>query len=126
MHGWMLYRGETGGKAMSRQHRFTIGDGNGPQYTESSINHPDRDWNFVAGVMDGLETRIYVDGEETGQRALRGLPISESGEGASIGRQYSSHEKGVNGFARGKIDEAKIWNYVLSEEAIRREYLEGR
>ncbi len=126
MHGWMLYRGETGGKAMSRQYRFTIGDGKGPQYTESSINHPDRDWHFVVAVKDGLETRIYVDGRQTGQRDLRDLSISDSGESASIGRQYSSHEKEVNGFARGKIDEVKIWNFVLSEEAIGREYLEGR
>ena len=126
MHGWMLYRGEPAGKVMSRQFRFTIGDGEGPQYTDSPVNHPDHDWHFVVAVKDGLETRLYVDGEQVGQRALRNPLISESGESASIGRQYSSHVKGVNAFARGKIDEVKIWNYVLSDEAIQQQYLEGR
>ena len=122
MNGWMLYRGSSGGLALPQQYRFTIGDGEWPpHFTESIINHPDNEWHYVTAIAEDSEIRVYVDGVQTGSIAILDS-IVDSGEYASIGRQYSTHVSGEYGYAYGIIDEVKIWNYALGDEEILSEY----
>lgn len=70
-------------------------------------------WHHVAGVYDGKERRIYIDGELDSKDAITAT-IARGGA-ASIGKDFV-----------GLIDELKIWNRVLSQAEIQQAMREGQ
>jgi len=70
-------------------------------------------WHHVAGVYDGKERRIYLDGKLDAREPVTGA-ISRGGR-ITIGQ----------GFA-GLVDELKVWNRAISESEVRQAMLEDQ
>lgn len=62
-------------------------------------------WYHVAGVYDGKERRIYIDGELDAREAITGT-IARGGA-ITIGKDFA-----------GTIDELKVWNRAISEAEV--------
>lgn len=70
-------------------------------------------WHHVAGVYDGKERRIYVDGQLDAREPVTGT-ISRGGK-VTIGQGFT-----------GLIDELKVWNRALSEDEVKQAMLENQ
>jgi hypothetical protein len=79
--------------------------------TSRSALQPGR-WYYVAGVYDGHERRIYLDGQLDARTPATGA-ISVGGY-MSIGENFF-----------GMIDEARVWNRALSQEELARSMAAG-
>ena len=66
-------------------------------------------WHHVAGVYDGTQLRIYIDGLLKNTRAHTGL-IHSSSYAVNIGRNAEITDRHFNGV----IDKARIYNAVLT------------
>jgi hypothetical protein len=77
------------------------------------------EWHHVAGVFDGAEGRIYVDGEVAGSG-----PSTGAGTGVTVMRfgQISRGGSG-NGSCPCAIDEVRIFARTLTPEEVTAEYL---
>jgi len=62
-------------------------------------------WYHVAGVYDGKERRIYIDGELDAREAVTGT-IARGGA-INIGKDFA-----------GTIDEMRVWNRAISEAEV--------
>ena len=69
-------------------------------------------WYHVAGVYDGSERRVYVDGQLDGRAPATGA-IS-GGSAMTIGQGFS-----------GLIDEVRVWNRALTQEELARTMTEN-
>jgi hypothetical protein len=79
----------------------------------------DGNWHHIVAVMSSTTMRLYIDGVYEGQTDRSFINNSSS---VVIG-QLSS---GLSGYAfNGSLDEAKIFNYELNEEDIKRDYNNG-
>jgi hypothetical protein len=83
-----------------------------------SVNINDGEWHHVAGVYDGTEYILYVDGVQDGPSVPAAGPIA----------QTTSHKLTIGAFERqsvvskfydGFIDEVRIYDRALSAEDIR-------
>ncbi|MEA3500748.1 MAG: LamG-like jellyroll fold domain-containing protein [Candidatus Marinimicrobia bacterium] len=87
-----------------------------PSWSEISTDWGDRitdtNWHHVAGVYDGVEMKIYLDGKEFASQAVKGN-IQLTTSDVWIGSQTKS----LNNF-NGKLDEIGIYNKALSESEI--------
>ncbi len=93
---------------------FNIGTGSSTQWKE--INSPSgtlvlNTWQHVAGVFDGTQLKIYVNGVQVGS------PLSYTGAVAindtiplEIGRSHLYHDRNFP----GRVDEVRIWNVAVS------------
>jgi len=63
-------------------------------------------WRHIAGVYDGKERRIYIDGKLDAREPAAGS-ISRGGR-ITIGKDFA-----------GLVDELKVWNRALSEAEVR-------
>ena len=91
---------------------FNIGTGS----TWKELNSPSgtlvlNTWQHVAGVFDGTQLKIYVNGVQIG------TPLSYTGSVAvndtiplEIGRSHLYHDRNFP----GKIDEVRVWNTALT------------
>ena len=75
-------------------------------------------WHHITGVVDGSESRIYLDGILRGTAANIGN-INESSNSIWIGGQDRQY---YNYLFNGSIDDVKIYNRVLSDSEIDEEY----
>ncbi|MFC2083650.1 LamG-like jellyroll fold domain-containing protein [Bacteroidota bacterium] len=80
-------------------------------------------WNHVAGVYDGSQLKIYINGELKASKPFSET-ITQNNVNVQIGQIYNYN----SGFYRfdGNIDEVKIWNRALGETEIRNIQAQGR
>ena len=89
--------------------------------TEPSKEYPVK-WYHIAGVYDGSEIRLYMDGEfqvsvpHSGDIIYNNQPFYISRD-----TPYNSHDH----YFRGKIDEVAIYDKVLSSSEIKQHYKNG-
>jgi hypothetical protein len=84
-------------------------------------------WYHVAGVWNGAQQRIYVNGQLKGTVASQGLTLNADSVGsdaARIGSQAKSHNRSGRYF-QGTIDEVAIFPRALSDEEIQTLYQFG-
>jgi subtilisin-like proprotein convertase family protein len=75
---------------------------------------PNRKWTHLAGVVDGNNWSIYVNGERTIQLPFSATPIANTTDSLYIGSR-----NGTSNFFFGFIDEVRISNYAKSDSLIR-------
>jgi beta-galactosidase len=88
-HGWFLNNGERGFGLIQKDERhlsFFIGGGPGGEVTAEIPPDWYGRWHHLAGVYDGTELRLYVDGELKGRRGFSG-PIPETSFPVNVGRK---------------------------------------
>lgn len=73
----------------------------------------DNQWHHAAGVYDGTEARIYIDGELDASQPGSG-PMNVSGYPLYIGENAQAFGRYWNGF----IDDVRIYNRALSQEEL--------
>jgi hypothetical protein len=100
---------------MSTEHderRFHFAVGRGGIAGETRVNA--NQWHHVAGVCDGSQMRIYVDGE---------LDASSSWDNGIKSNDYpvyiGENAEWTGRFWHGLIDDVRIYDYALSENEIR-------
>ena len=72
-------------------------------------------WLHIAGVYDGANVMIYLNGQLKDTHVLTGLITP--GQAVTLGRNSSS-----NAFFSGALDQIKIYNRALSENEVLEEY----
>lgn len=102
------------------QPRFYVSlDGSDFPSAISEVNLETATWYHLAGTYDGINLKIYVNGELKGTTAVSGL-INSNNQPVLIGADRAG---GGNGrFFTGFIDEVKIYSCVLSSASILAEY----
>ncbi|MEK6837693.1 MAG: LamG domain-containing protein, partial [Nanoarchaeota archaeon] len=85
----------------------------------SSANVSDNRWHHVAGVRNGQNMLVYVDGVQSGSGTQSGT-LEDSTHNFEIGRQSTD-----GAYFNGSIDEVKVWNRNLSAEEINASYQAG-
>jgi hypothetical protein len=107
-HGFSLVRHS------SNVFRFWVGDGTGDlQDTSSDVTYTDTEWHHVTGVVNAGVNYLYVDGFLQVQTSNK--TISDSGEFAHIGRQYSHLS---DRYFNGLIDDVRIYGRALTRQEI--------
>ncbi|MFT7231253.1 MAG: hypothetical protein ACI8TA_000459, partial [Cyclobacteriaceae bacterium] len=89
--------------------RLAVNTGSPTQHsvTVTPAYFTDGDWHHVAGVYDGTDIRIYVDGVETGTpTAKTGNLVHNTSGHSNIG----AYNNGALEFFNGGIDEVRIWS----------------
>jgi prepilin-type N-terminal cleavage/methylation domain-containing protein len=92
---------------------------NGGGAVESSGTVNDDEWSFVCVILNGVNSKFYINGELDSNISLASIPSAETG--MRIGTWYSLAEREF----KGSIDEVQIYNAVISESEIRENYLSG-
>ena len=84
-----------------------------PEWVHGSANVNDGQWHHVAGLYDGAELRLYVDGRldvaetASGSINVNGYPVIVGANAEQPGRAWN-----------GLIDDVRIYNYALSAAEI--------
>lgn len=94
-------------EADGRLHFFIQTDGTLKHLSVSGVLNEGQ-WHFIAGTWDGVNQRLYVDGEEIAHERSGG--ILNNASNVSV----SSRDEPLN----GKLDEARIYNRALSHAEI--------
>ena len=94
-------------EADGRLHFFIQTDGTLKHLSVSGVLNEGK-WHFIAGTWDGVNQRLYVDGEEIAHERSGG--ILNNASNVSV----SSRDEPLN----GKLDEARIYNRALSHAEI--------
>jgi hypothetical protein len=81
-------------------------------------NVPSRQWVHMAGVYDGINIYIYVDGDLKGKAAAAGSPATTAD--LLLGLGYDG-----NGDFSGRLDQAAIYNRAFFPEEVRDHYKAG-
>ncbi len=93
-------------------------------YAESSTTLTVDTWYHVAGVWDGSNLQVYIngspDGSSTAFAPTAGIPNTNAR--FTIGAQYWASLGGWQRFFQGTIDEVRIWNGALGSTAIQQSY----
>jgi hypothetical protein len=91
-----------------------------PEWVHGQTNVNDGQWHHVAGVFDGSEIRLYVDGELDASAKTQGSinvndhPVWIGGNPEHPGRAWN-----------GRIDDVHIYTYALNAEEVERSHDEG-
>ena len=76
-------------------------------------------WQHVAGVFDGTQLKIYVNGVQVGSTlSYTGAVATNDTIPLEIGRSHLYHDRNFP----GKIDEVRVWNMALSASDITANY----
>jgi beta-galactosidase len=79
-------------------------------------------WHYLAGVYDGQELKLFVDGEMAASRRYRGK-ISNSAYPVNIGRNAQLHGQNFSGpISAAVVDEVRILRRALSEDEVHAEF----
>ncbi len=81
-------------------------------------------WVHIAGVYDGLEARVFVDGTLAGRQPVNGRFATDSTP-IIIGGNYNSAGAVPTELFPGRLDELMLYRRALSDEEIR-QLAEGR
>jgi hypothetical protein len=124
---WIVTKGNSSWRIMATQGANTV------TFYASGVNTPGNDgisgtrnvndgqWHHIAGVYDGTNMFLYVDGTLDTSRAATGL-IYVTGDSVQIG--YNSAAPGGNIF-NGLIDEVSLYHRALSASEIQAIYSIG-
>ncbi len=85
-----------------------------PEWVRGSVDVNDGQWHHVAGVYDGGELRLYIDGALDVSARTRGL-INVNTYPVYIGENAEEPGRAWNGL----IDDVRIYDYALSEAEIK-------
>src|SRR3989344_5317802 len=69
-------------------------------------------WVHLAGVYDGSNLKLYINGVLNNSASASGMPYN------SGSAMYIGSDSGTRGTVNGKLDEIKIYNRVLSDTEI--------
>lgn len=105
---YMLYK--IGPKA-----RFLIFNSSSYEYVESNFNITDGNWHHIMGVNDGVDLKIYIDGNLDVTNVGGGGTILNGTSPFNIGRRASAPAN--RGYFTGNIDEVAVWNTDQSANA---------
>jgi hypothetical protein len=95
-------------------YRLWCDDGAGALVGASSDTpYSDTEWHHVVGVIDNGTSMLYVDGVKQIQEGT--VDMTDSGESAHIGRQYSSSD---DRYWNGAIDDVRIYYRPLTAQEI--------
>jgi gliding motility-associated-like protein len=72
-------------------------------------------WYHIAGVKEGQQARIYVNGILRAETTLPSGPIRVSNGPANLGTNYAT---GYNNWFDGNIDEFRLWNFARTQAQI--------
>ncbi len=84
-----------------------------PEWVRGSADVNDGQWHHVAGVYDGTELRLYIDGtldasaKTSGSININTYPVYIGGNAEQPGREWN-----------GLIDDVRLYNYALSDTEI--------
>lgn len=84
-----------------------------PEWARGSANVNDSQWHHVAGVYDGAEIRLYIDGKLDASAKTRGS-INVNTYPVWIGENAEHPGRGWHGL----IDDVRLYNYALSQAEI--------
>ncbi|MBT5713086.1 choice-of-anchor D domain-containing protein, partial [Candidatus Poribacteria bacterium] len=73
-------------------------------------------WHHAAGVWDGTDARLYVDGDLVGSVTGGGAPVSDTTLPFILG---SDAVLDFTRFFQGDLDEARVWNVARTPDEIR-------
>ncbi|MFZ9738863.1 MAG: LamG-like jellyroll fold domain-containing protein, partial [Prochlorotrichaceae cyanobacterium] len=115
---WRLHRNNNTNKIA-----FTVGNQENEviRTVNSQTSFPDGQWHHLAGVYDGTNVHLYVDGVlEGSSNATIAFDVPDSNFNITIG--YNPESVGINGETGrhfdGKIDEVKLWDRALTAAEI--------
>lgn len=74
------------------------------------------EWHHVAGVYDGQQMKVYIDGVEKGTQAVTSPSISYDPENNLHIGAYKDNDEAY--YFHGKIAEFRLWNIACSQEDI--------
>ncbi len=95
-----------------------IGNSYGTWPTPINVTIPFGEWHHVAASYDGVEYRVYVDGELKGDyKRVKGGNIDHSDADVVIGRDNRYVIPGTR-FMDCIVDEVRIWSRVLNKSEI--------
>ncbi|MCU0546308.1 MAG: LamG domain-containing protein [Oscillatoriaceae cyanobacterium Prado104] len=88
-------------------------------YLSSGANTlPLNEWHHVAGVYDGQQMRVYIDGVQKITQAVASPSISYNPENNLHIGGYKDDDEAY--YFRGKISEVRLWNVARSPEEIQK------
>jgi len=95
---------------------FFVRDPNGENYAvDSQDEMPRNEWIHVAGTYDGNAVRCYINGQLDNEDTVGSFSLLvDANLAAAIGNRVDANDRAFI----GKIDDARIYNYALSDENI--------
>ncbi len=87
----------------------------GPLYGQKNVN--DGRWHHIVGVYDGEKMYLYIDGVVDASQSASG-GIATNNQPVCIGENAEMTGR----FWNGLIDDVRIYNYALSEDAVKAVY----
>ena len=84
---------------------------------------PAGDWHHICGTYDGVRSRLYVDGEQVGEREVGVLDMAPWAGELRVG-MYSDVEGQFQ--TLGRLDDVRIYQRALSAEEVKQSHAEGR
>ncbi|MFY0601716.1 MAG: DUF1573 domain-containing protein, partial [Cyclobacteriaceae bacterium] len=93
---------------------FTYRDNDNTQYTSGTLALTTGTWYHLAGVLDGTELSIYVNGIQSTVTTVPGGGIRPATESFKVGGNTSA-----DGKSDGRIDEIRIWSVARTAAQIR-------
>ena len=107
--GWTLQ-----GSISTGRLAFIVSDGHGGfPSAETQVSILDDTWHHIAGVLDGSNVIIYLDGIVQETSTFSGSAVNSMAP-LNIGRW----EAGASRYFRGTIDEVNIWNFARTQSEI--------
>jgi hypothetical protein len=101
----------------------TVAWTNGAGSVTSSMILNDGNWHFIAGVYDGVNNYLYVDGSLNKQAAASGLPASDTTHDLFLGGDALYTAVGVNQvYFAGAIAQAAFFTNALTASQIQNMY----
>ncbi|HZN10681.1 MAG TPA: LamG domain-containing protein [Blastocatellia bacterium] len=103
--------------------RFQVSIGSNYHLLRGTTNLIEADWlngswHHLAGVFDGSELRLYVDGQLEASGPLFGS-ISVNSTPLYIGASQEGAAGAISDFFRGNLDEVRVWSVARTEAEIR-------
>ncbi|HIE28460.1 TPA: LamG domain-containing protein [Candidatus Poribacteria bacterium] len=95
--------------------RFDAGPGVSPKEIDVPIFSV-QEWHHVAGVYDGAEIALYIDGEKAGSKAAKGQMIPSTGP-IFLGTKWANAPEGD--YWNGAIDEIAVIGRGVTEEEVK-------
>ena len=96
--------------------KFDAGPGVAPKEVTAPV-FPVQEWHHVAGVYDGAELALYIDGVKEASVAAKGEMIIPPTSTLFIGTKHPNAPEGD--YWNGMIDEVAIFNVGLTEDQIK-------
>lgn len=97
-------------------------DGNTENIFEITPSEDLNTWYHVAGVYDGSEMKLFINGQKVNSKEVNG-PISTNDQPLRFGKQFWWNN--IYSMWNGSMDEIKIYDYALSDAEIEYTYEHG-